>query len=157
MTPTKQILAMALGVACAAPAAWAADTPIEMSGCYTTDADVLAKVGDVTAGTTVSRGYMDIKGGPTDRMTHECRVVWSASKAGLEFTNRCVNVDKDGDKTISMSNGKPKSYQWMFLSGTGKYQGITGSGTAEVTKHYPRSGAVAVACWEGRGTYTLNR
>lgn len=157
MTPTKQILAMAIGAACAAPAVWAADTPIELSGCYTTEATVLAKVGDVTAGTNVTRGYMDIKGGLADRATHDCRVVWTASKAGLEFTNRCVNTDKDGDRTISMSTGTPKSFHWKYVSGSGKFQGITGGGTAEVVKHYPRSGAIAVACWQGRGTYTLNR
>jgi hypothetical protein len=90
-------------------------------------------------------------------MMHDCRVLWSASKAGLEFTNSCVNTDKDGDKIISMATGTPKSFQWKYLSGSGKFQGITGSGTAEIVTRYPRSGNVSGSCWQGRGTYTLNR
>lgn len=151
------LAAAMIGAACAAPAGWAAELPIEMKGCLVTESTVLDKVGEVTIGTNVSRGQTDVVGGPSDKMTHDCRVVWSASKAGVEFTNRCVNTDKDGDKTISMATGTPKLFQWKYLSGTGKFQGIIGGGTAEITTRYPRNGNVAASCWQGRGTYTLNR
>jgi hypothetical protein len=157
MTPAKLKLSAAIIAACAASAGWAAEMPIEMKGCLVSEATVLGKVGDVTVGTNVTRGSIDVKGGLSDKMTHDCRVVWSASKAGLEFTNRCVNTDKDGDKTISMASGTPKSFQWKYLSGTGKFQGIAGSGTAEIVTNYPRAGSVSASCWQGRGTYTLNR
>jgi hypothetical protein len=149
--------AAAVGAACAASTGWAADTPIEMKGCLVTESSVLDKVGEVTIGINVTRGSIDVTGGPSDKMTHDCRVVWSASKAGVEFTNRCVNADKDGDKTITMASGTPKSFQWKYLSGSGKFQGITGAGTAEIVTPYPRSGNVSASCWQGRGTYTLAR
>jgi hypothetical protein len=145
----------AIGAACGASSAWAAETPIELKGCVVSEASVIAKVGEVTIGTNVTRGHVDITGGQSDKMTHDCRVVWSASKAGLEFTNRCVNFDKDGDKTISMATGTPKSFQWKYLSGSGKFRGISGGGTAEFVTNYPRSGGVSSGCWQGRGTYTL--
>jgi len=152
---TLTSIAVALAAAGMTSAALAADRPIEMKGCLVTEATVLGKVGEVTVGTNISRGSIDVTGGLSDKMTHDCRVVWSASKAGLEFTNRCVNTDKDGDMTISMASGTPKSFQWKYLSGTGKFQGITGSGTAEIVTRYPRAGSVAASCWQGRGTYTL--
>jgi hypothetical protein len=140
-----------------AGAVWAADTPFEMKGCLASESTVLDKVGDVTVGMNVTRGTMDFVGAPADKMTHDCRVLWIASKAGLEFTNRCVNVDKDGDKHITMATGTPKSFQWKFMGGSGKYAGISGSGTAEIHSPYPRGATFSASCWQGRGTYTLNK
>jgi hypothetical protein len=152
----RKLAAVALATA-AISSAWGAESPIEMKGCIVTESTVIDKVGEVTIGLNVTRGQMDVTGGPSDKMTHDCRVLWAASKAGLEFTNRCVNTDKDGDKTITMANGTPKSFQWRYLSGSGKFAGITGGGTAEITTRYPRGGNVSASCWQGRGTYTLSR
>ena len=66
-------------------AAWAAETPFEMKGCLASESTVLDKVGDVSVGMNVTRGTMDFVGALTDKMTHDCRVLWVASKAGLEF------------------------------------------------------------------------
>lgn len=154
---TNRMLAALPLVAAAISAAWAADTAIELKGCWANEATVLDKVGELTVGMNVSRGTMDFTGAPADKMTHDCRGLWVASKAGLEFTNRCVNVDKDGDKHVTMSTGTPQSFQWKFLSGSGKYQGISGGGTAETVTRYPRAASVSASCWQGRGTYTLNR
>ena len=45
-----------------------------------------------------------------------------------------VETDKDGDKTISAWEGKPIAEgqwkgTWTFKKGTGKYEGVKGSGT----------------------------
>jgi hypothetical protein len=157
MTPARLKLAAAAVAACVASTGWTAETPVEMKGCLVTESAVLDKVGEVTIGINVTRGSIDVTGGPSDKMTHDCRVVWSASKTGVEFTNRCVNADKDGDKTITMASGTPKSFQWKYLSGSGKFQGISGGGTAEIVTRYPNRGNVSASCWQGRGTYTLAR
>jgi hypothetical protein len=154
---TSLMLAFTSLIGAASTGARAAELPIEMKGCLVTESNVLDKVGEVAIGFNVTRGQIDITGGPSDKMTHDCRVLWAASKAGLEFTNRCVNTDKDGDKTITMASGTPKSFQWKYLSGSGKFLGIAGGGTAEIVTRYPRSGNVSTSCWQGRGTYTLNR
>ena len=148
-------IAAALAAAGIAGSAWAADYPFESKGCLVNEATVLGKVGDVTVGTNVTRGNIDMTGGKSDQFTHDCRVLWSASKAGLEFTNRCINTDKDGDKTISVATGTPKSFQWKFISGTGKFAGIAGGGSGEIVTRYPRAEPVSVSCWQGQGTYTL--
>lgn len=152
----EMLAASFAGLGLASPG-WSAETPVDMKGCLVTESSVLDKVGEVTIGINVTRGNIDVTGGLADKFTHDCRVVWSASKAGVEFTNRCVNTDKDGDKTITMANGTPKSFQWKYLSGSGKFAGISGGGTAEITTRYPRGGNVSASCWQGRGTYTLAR
>ena len=157
MNRTIRMLAALSLAAAAISTALAAEMPIEMKGCLVTESSVLDKVGEVTIGSNVTRGNVDVTGGQSDKMTHDCRVVWSASKAGVEFTKRCVNIDKDGDKTITMASGAPKSFQWKYLSGSGKFQGISGGGTAEIVTSYPRGGNVSASCWQGRGTYTLTR
>lgn len=158
MNRTRLRLAVAaVGAVCAASSAWAADTPFDMKGCLANETTVLDKVGDLTVGMNVTRGTMDFVGALTDKMTHDCRVLWVASKAGLEFTNRCVNIDKDGDKHVTMASGTPKSFQWRFLGGSGKYQGISGGGTGEIHSPYPRGANFGASCWQGRGTYTLIR
>ena len=149
------IIAAALAAVGITGAAGAADYPFEAKGCVVTEATVLGKVGDVTVGTNVTRGQIDIAGGKSDRLTHDCRVLWSASKAGVEFTNRCINTDKDGDKNISVASGSPKSFQWKYIGGTGKFTGIAGGGSGEITTRYPRAEAVSVSCWQGKGMYTL--
>lgn len=146
-----------VAAACAAHAAMAQDKTFEMKGCLVSESSVLDKVGDVTVGGNVTRGTMDLVGAQVDRMSHDCRVLWIASKEGLEFTNRCVNVDKDGDKHITMATGTPKSFQWRFVSGSGKYAGISGSGTAEIVATYPRQASFGTSCWQGRGTYMLKK
>jgi hypothetical protein len=158
MKRTKlKLAAAAIGAVCTASSGWASETSFNMKGCLANESTVLDTVGEVTVGMNVTRGTMDFVGMPTDKMTHDCRVLWVASKAGLEFTNRCVNIDKDGDKTITMAMGTPKSFQWKFLSGSGKFAGISGSGTGEIHSPYPRGKNIGASCWQGRGTYTLNR
>ena len=154
--PALQAAAV-LAAACAAPGALAQGKAFDMTGCLVAESSVLDKVGDIAVGTNVTRGTMDLVGAPADRMSHDCRVMWIASKDGVEFTNRCINVDKDGDKHITMATGTPKSFQWKFLSGSGKYAGISGSGTAEIVATYPRQANFNTSCWQGRGTYTLGK
>jgi hypothetical protein len=157
MQRARLLASLSLLAGALASPAWAADTSFEMKGCLANESTVLDTVGDVTVGMNVTRGTMDLVGAPADKMIHDCRVLWVASKAGLEFTNRCVNIDKDGDKHVTMATGTPKSFQWRFLSGSGKYAGISGSGTGEIHSPYPRGKNFGASCWQGRGTYALSK
>ena len=157
MQRAKLLASLSLLAGALAGPAWAAETSFDMKGCLANESTVLDTVGDVTVGMNVTRGTMDLVGAPADKMIHDCRVLWVASKAGLEFTNRCVNIDKDGDKHVTMATGTPKSFQWKFLSGSGKYAGISGGGTGEIHSPYPRGKNIGASCWQGRGTYTLSK
>jgi hypothetical protein len=147
------------GLACSIPA-WAQDIPIELKGCYSTETTVIDRAGDVVIGMNVTRGVTDRVGpGPfPEKTTHDCRVVFTASKAGVEFTNRCNLVDAQGDRILSVATGTPNLFQWRWIAGTGKFEGITGSGTARIDAVYPRANpSVAGGCWSGKGTYSIRK
>lgn len=141
--------------------AWAQDIPIELKGCYSNENALIDKAGDVAMGTSVSRGVTDRKAGPAsfpDKLTNDCHGVFTASKAGVEFTNRCNFVDAAGDKIFSEASGTRDSFQWRWVAGSGKFQGITGSGTAKIDMLYPRANpTLNGACWSAKGTYSIKK
>lgn len=148
-----------LGMSCIFPA-WAQETPIELKGCLTSETTVIDRAGDVVIGMNVTRGVTDRVGSGSfpDKTTHDCRVVFTASPTGVEFSNRCNFVDAQGDKIISVANGTRDSFQWKWVAGTGKFQGITGSGSGKIDANYPRANpAVSGSCWSGKGTYSIKK
>jgi hypothetical protein len=145
---------------CSSFPALAQDTPIELKGCLTTETTIIDRAGDVVIGMNVTRGVTDRVGPGTfpEKTMHDCRVVFTASPAGVEFSNRCNFVDAQGDKIISVANGTRDSFHWKWVAGTGKFQGITGSGTGKIDASYPRANpAVSGACWSGKGMYSIKK
>jgi hypothetical protein len=148
-----------IGLACSLPA-WAQQIPVELKGCLISETTIIDKAGDVVIGMNVTRGVTDRVGpGPfPEKTTHDCRVVFNASPAGLEFSNRCNFVDAQGDRIISVANGTRESFQWSWIAGTGKFQGIKGSGIGRIDSAYPRaSPSVSGSCWSGKGMYSINK
>ena len=140
--------------------AWAQETPVELKGCFTSETTVVDRAGDVVIGMNVVRGVTDrVSAGPfPEKTTHDCRVVFTASKAGVEFANRCNFVDADGDRILSVATGTRESFEWKWVAGTGKFTGISGSGIAKIDAAYPRANpALSGACWSGKGSYILKR
>lgn len=137
----------------------ASEVTSEQRGCFTSEAVALDRAGDVVIGHSEVRGVTDSvpPGAIWDKTTHHCRSVWTSSKAGYEFSNRCTNVDRDGDKFFTMAFGSSlKSFKWVYIGGTGKYAGISGGGNASIEAVYPRATpTVSGACWRGKGSYTL--
>ncbi|HET9412905.1 MAG TPA: hypothetical protein VFO74_02140 [Pseudolabrys sp.] len=149
-----------IGLACPT-GAWAQEIPVALKGCFSSETTIIDKAGDVVFGMTVTRGVTDKTAGPAsfpDKMMHDCRAVFTASKAGFEFTNRCNFVDDAGDKILSASSGTRDSFQWKWVAGTGKFEGITGGGTAKIDALYPRANpTVSGGCWSGKGTYSIKK
>jgi hypothetical protein len=139
---------------------WAQETTVELKGCFTSEATIIDRAGDVAIGMNVTRGVTDrASPGPfPEKTTHDCRVVFTASKAGVEFTNRCNFVDADGDKILSVATGTRDSFQFRWIAGTGKFLGISGNGTAVIDAPYPRANpTLSGACWRGKVTYTIKK
>jgi hypothetical protein len=156
---TRQtILAVIVTVAWAP--AFAQEQSYDLKICSTTERSVIDNAGDTTVFSTVSRGMADsIKpGGPFDKTAYECRAVADASKAGFSYTSRCTFVDADGHKVIGTSTGTQEGWKWTFLGGTGKWEGIQGSGTGKAIGRYPRlSPAVSAMCGHSTGTFSLKK
>lgn len=154
--------AAATGVllACSTPS-FANETTSEQRGCFTSEAIVIDRAGDTTIGQSEVRGVTDSipPGALWDKTTHHCRSVWTSSKAAYEFSNRCTNVDRDGDRFLTMAFGSSlKAFKWVYLGGTGKYAGITGGGDASIEAVYPRATpTVGGACWRGKGTHSIKK
>jgi len=150
-------IAVSVAALAVASAVQAAEYEIQLKGCSTSDAAVLDKAGDAVIGTNDTRGTIEAtsKGPINGRAIHHCSTVWTASKAGVEFVNRCTNANSSGDKTLTTTSGSPKSFQWKYIAGTGKLAGIQGGGTGSFDQPYPRNGSVSGGCWSSKGTYTL--
>ncbi|MDH4323988.1 MAG: hypothetical protein OEW90_07585 [Betaproteobacteria bacterium] len=141
-------------------AALAQSVPYDIKVCNITEATVIDSAGDVTVLATHGRGITDSNpaGGPFDGTTYECRSVMDASKVSVEFSGRCTFVDKDGHKALGAFTGTPKGWEWKFVGGTGKWEGIRGGGTTKPLKQYARlSPTVTAACAHATGTYEINK
>lgn len=138
--------------------ALAQDVAYDFRGCGTAESTVIDRAGDMVIVQGISRGIADSisSGGPFDKMTYECRSIAHASKQDVEFTNRCVFVDADGHKLMGTSTGSPKGWQWRFLAGTGKWEGIKGGGPGLPETAYARfSPSITGGCYRARGSYSL--
>jgi hypothetical protein len=140
--------------------AWAQEIAYESRGCGVNETSVIDKAGDMTIATSVTRGNADLSrpGMPAIKFTYECRAVSHFSKTGAEFAGRCAFVDPDGDRQLGAYQGTPKEWQWRYLGGTGKWDGITGGGPSVPDGAYARmSPSVAGSCYKATGTYTLKK
>lgn len=141
-------------------AAVAKEIPYSMRGCSVTDVSVLAKAGGVTIGSSKARGASASipPGNPEsfDAMAYECHSTWNASKAGVEFSGRCTFVGKGDDRLVGAYTSNGAGWDWKFLSGTGKWEGIKGGGQSKVVLRPAKlKPSVTTGCWESTGSYTL--
>jgi hypothetical protein len=91
-----------------------------------------------------------------DQNTFMCAGVTLVEKNVPTTTAYCEYVDGDGDKTFGRTTVEANVSRWTFLSGTGKYAGITGGGTQEQDGRFPimRPGQMS-GCTRNKGSWTL--
>jgi hypothetical protein len=148
-----------VALVCSLPAL-AQEIPVDVKGCGTAVPVIIDKAGDVTIGLSSIRGTADnvSAGGPFDKTTYECRAVWTATKSGLEFTDRCTHVDRDGDRVFTQASGTFKAVKTTIVAGTGKYEGISGRLEGQFNAAYPTTpSGMSGFCWEAKGAYSLKK
>ena len=97
-------------------------------------------------------------GGPFDAMSGECAGHYSVCPAGVDSIGQCQYMDADGDKTLV---NIPKNHNgtgiWPFVTGTGKYAGLSGSGEFKPLRQLPQAitPGKAVVCSTITGTYKI--
>jgi hypothetical protein len=86
---------------------------------------------------------------PLHLSLQDCGSAAVGDGAGMpgEDSGVCVAADKDGDVWWLWYNNKGDERRWSVISGTGKYEGMTGSGTTEVLSYMP-DGRLAIT-WSG--------
>ena len=100
-----------------------------------------------------------VDGGAFDQMSLECVGVFRSEKGAPTANAVCEYLDNDGDKLLGyaertgVAGGK-----WRFVSGTGKYTGITGGGEYKYLGRFPRirEGHVQ-GCNRATGSYELKK
>ncbi|HEX9906299.1 MAG TPA: hypothetical protein VGA77_15195 [Propylenella sp.] len=90
---------------------------------------------------------------PLNLSAHDCTgtLVSGGEGAGASGAGYCVAVDKDGDAWwLWWTSDAATGGTWGAIMGTGKYEGITGSGTTTYDAGLPDRSVIAYA-----GTLTL--
>ena len=96
------------------------------------------------------KGVSQIHEGPFETNAVECHGAGFWDKDGDWGEGICVDTAEDGTRTVYWKQDKGQEVgQWKYLSGTGKYAGITGEGTY---KSQPLPGGRSVTEWEGEVT-----
>ena len=88
---------------------------------------------------------------PLHLSAHDCLGTLAFQEEGAFGAGTCVARDKDGDVWWLWwtSDGRTGG-TWEAMSGTGKYEGVTGSGTTTFEANFPDRSAIAY-----EGTLTL--
>jgi len=81
------------------------------------------------------KGVSQVTEGPVETMAVQCNGAGFWGPDGLDGNGICVHGDGD-DTFILRFDSQPGGNTWEILSGAGKYEGLTGAGTA-VTEALP--------------------
>ncbi|MCJ2014531.1 hypothetical protein [Methylobacterium sp. J-076] len=134
MRSVKKALLLML---CAGTGASAGEFPKEGSASYTTHYVSMSatpmKMGERIVAIYESSGITRNDAGEGAFHDMGTRCVGMREANGAEVINRgsCIDADTDGDQVFSTYEANAKTGRHVFVGGTGKYQGITG--TAEYT------------------------
>ena len=97
-------------------------------------------------------------GGPFDAMSGECAGHYTVSPTGVDSVGQCQYMDADGDKTlVNIPQNHNGTGIWAFVTGTGKYDGLSGSGEFKPLRQLPQAitPGKAVVCSTITGTYKI--
>jgi hypothetical protein len=95
-------------------------------------------------------------GGLFDKVAFRCITFGYSADGKNTATTACEGVDKDGDKYMSYLVNDGTTTSRKVVAGTGKYDGMTASGTAQSQGPFGtlKPGTIQ-NCTRQRGTYTL--
>jgi hypothetical protein len=153
------LLAAVFGVSALALAAHAAETDYKFTWCGLGKNAMLTASPDLTIMTGELRGMVTPESGfkPLENMAVRCMGYQRIMQGKLAGSGACVMTNPAGDTLIGESTDAPdKPSVWTFLGGTGKFQGISGSGTYQMTAmSKPTADGTFEFCLTPTGKYTL--
>lgn len=117
----------------------------------------------VISGTSTDRfGTYAVKGGTSadntmfDSMILECIGTFETRSSGSRSNGHCVFQDASGDKIYGIDSMTPQGgYAWEYQGGTGKFEGISGSGRVERIGNLGAGPGTLQGCRRFVGNYTL--
>lgn len=102
---------------------------IDAMFCYAGSVDTLTTSKEASAGAYQSAGIIrgTAPGGdPIDGGAFECVAVYDVVAGVVESSDRCVIVDRDGDRIWGRGRRSTGGNSYEFTGGSGKYAGATG-------------------------------
>jgi len=159
-TDSRIAASLPLILASVAGPALAQELPYDIKLCGVQEVTVIDRARDIVITHYVTRGIVDsfLPNHPFDKLSYECRGLTHSSKEGGELATRCTFLDAEGHKALGYGVGPPKEWRWTFLGGTGKFEGISGGGTATPFAAYPKlSPTIGAGCNRATGTYSLKK
>jgi hypothetical protein len=138
----------------------------DVTSCYTVTTNDIAfsKTHTATTYEIIGTGISNPPGGMFDQQSFRCVGLNSVIDGKFSATTFCEGVDKDGDKILTRlivglaeGVGQDDTHvgETVVIAGTGKYEGMTRTGTNE---NYPIRSAkpgISQRCGRATGTYKL--
>ncbi len=160
MKPCDILAVFALSVAAAVVApAHAGETEYGGPFCSHSKATMVQASPDITALNVESWGIQtsDSLFKPCANATNHCAGNVLVVQGKASARGECLWTDSDGDTFIGTFVDEPgKPGAWTFVGGTGKWKGVTGSGTYQyASSSKPRPDGTGEGCTTHSGKYTL--
>ncbi len=153
------VAATLAGASALAVAAQAAETEYKFTWCGLDRSAMLTSGPDLAIFTDEARGMVTPESGfkPFEGTAVRCAGYHRLMQGKMTTSSACVMTDAEGDTLIGEGIEAPgKPPVWTFLAGTGKWEGITGSGTFQFTAMgKPGADGAVEFCLTPSGKYAL--
>jgi len=106
--------------------------PVDLSMCFGGPTQTVSPTPQDRFGTYALMGGARAAAGPADALSVECLGIFEAGTRGAASQGYCVFQEASGDKIFGVDVRNAQGYTWEWRGGTGRFAGITGSGTLEV-------------------------
>ncbi len=131
---TRTVVAFA---ACllACGAAWSQEAKegrVDVTLCFGGPVHTLGPTAQDRFGTCESTGGGIAASGPASSGSFECLGVWEVRGRVSQHRGYCLFQRAAGNKIYGTDIRNAQGYTWEYLLGTGKFEGITGSGSTEI-------------------------
>lgn len=144
------------GVAVGVAAQVAREGAVDVTLCWGGPMQAIVGSANDRFGTYNVTGGTRAPGTPFDAMSVECLGSYELRARTYRHQGYCVYQDAAGDKVFGSDATTAQGYGWQFVGGTGKFEGISGSGTVErVGNHVPVRPGTIQGCRRVTGSYRL--
>lgn len=149
------LLALLLAGGVAAAGSIPQEGQVDSSVCFGGPMHVIAPSATEQFGSYVVKGATSAADVAFDSLVVECTGTFERRAGTTQSKGHCIFRDADGDAIYGTDAITPEGYVWTYVSGTGKFQGITGSGRLERWGTLEPTSTELRGCRKFTGTYRV--
>lgn len=124
--------------------------------CFGGSVHALAPVAQEQYAVYIVSGATRPQAGLMQAMSLECVGSYEVRSRVGRHKGYCVYQDASGDKIFGTDSATPQGYTWEFYGGTGRFEGMTGSGTVDrLSPLSPVRPGTMQACRRMQGRFKL--